>query len=227
VREPGRKLAPGILLGVGVVIAAYLAVNVAFLSLLGPEGMVADPGLLTVRAVEAGAPGLGFLVAYAVAVSALGTVHAILLTSPRQVVALARDRLAPALLGRIAPRTATPVPATTLIAAISCALVLLAGLEGLDVLLDAVICVNWAFFALTAAALIVLRRSRPDLARPFRVPGYPFTPAAFGLIAVAAAASPFFQEKGRLAAAWAAGLVLTLGILSRFWIQGAKETESR
>jgi APA family basic amino acid/polyamine antiporter len=194
---------------------------VAFLSSLGPEGVMQDKGLLTARAVEAGAPGLGRLVAFAVAISALGTTHAILLTAPRQILALARDGLAPRILGGVSPRTATPVPATSLIAVISAGLVVVAGFEGLDALLDAVICVNWFFFAVTAAALIALRRSRPGLPRPFRVPGYPFTPVAFGLIALAAAASPFFQENGRGPALVALALVLTLGILSRFWISRA------
>jgi APA family basic amino acid/polyamine antiporter len=160
-----------------------------------------------------------------VAVSALGTTHAIVLTAPRQILALAEDGLAPRILGRVSPRTATPVPATTLIALASVVLVAVAGMHGLDVLLDSVICVNWVVFAVTGFALIRLRRTRPDLHRPFRVPLYPIVPLLFATVALAAALSPFFQERGRAPAAWAALLVLTLGVASRLWIMDRRPKE--
>jgi basic amino acid/polyamine antiporter, APA family len=225
VRDPKRNVALGILIGVGVVLVAYLATNVSFLALLGPAGVAQDPSLLAARAVDAGAPGLGAFVAFAVAISALGTTHAIMLTAPRQIVALARDGMAPRALGRISPRSGTPIAATSFIAAVSVVLTVAAGLEGLDALLDSVICVNWFFFGITGLSLIELRQKMPDLPRPFRVPGYPATPLFFSLAAFAAAASPFFQDKGRVPAIWAAVLVLTLGIVCRFWIRGPKETE--
>jgi amino acid transporter len=225
IRRPERNLALGILAGVAVVVIAYVGINVAFLWLLGPAGVGQD-SLVAARAVEAGAPGWGWIVALAVAVSALGTTHAIMLTSPRQILALARDGLAPAILGRVSPRAATPVAATSVIAAVSGILVVATGSGGLSVLLDAVICVNWVFFGVTAASLVALRRNRPELPRPFRVPGYPVTPVLFALVAFAAAASPFFQDEGRLPAILSTLLLLTLGILSRLWIQRPKDTES-
>jgi APA family basic amino acid/polyamine antiporter len=42
---------------------------------------------------------------------------------------------------------------------------------------------SWLFAALAAASVFVLRRRRPDAPRPFRVPGYPVTPALFILAA--------------------------------------------
>jgi APA family basic amino acid/polyamine antiporter len=227
IRDPKRNVVLGILIGVGVVLVAYLATNVAFLSLLGAEGVANGSGILAARAVEAGASGFGFLVAFAVAISALGTTHAIMLTSPRQIVALSRDGMAPAVLGRISPRAGTPIAATTFLAVLSAVLVVLAGLDGLDALLDALICVNWFFFGITGLSLVVLRRKQPDLPRPFRVPGYPVTPLFFAFAAFAAAASPFFQPEGRMPAIWAAVLVLTLGVVCRFWIRPDRAGEPK
>jgi amino acid transporter len=222
IRNPGKNLARGILVGVVTVIVAYASINVAFLALLGPERVARDQ-FVTARAVESVAPRWAFLAALAVAVSALGTTQAILLTAPRQIVALARDRLVPRLLGSISGRTGTPVPATTLIAATAAVLILTSGgVDGLGALLDAVICVNWIFFGLTAVALLVLRRTRPELPRPFRVPLYPLTPVLFAAAAFAAAASPFFQEGGRKPAIISCALVLTLGLLSRLWIRSPR-----
>src|SRR4029079_13475785 len=226
IRDPKRNVALGILIGVGVVVVAYVSTNVSFLALLGASGVAQGGELLTANAVDRGAPGWGTLVAFAVAISALGTTHAIMLTAPRQGLALARDGLAPRVLGTLSPRAGTPVAATTLIAGLSVVLAVSAGVDGLDALLDAVICVNWFFFGITGVALVVLRRKMPDLPRPFRVPGYPVTPVFFSAAAFAAAASPFFQQKGRLPAILAAILVLTLGVVCRFWIQAPKETKS-
>jgi len=43
----------------------------------------------------------------------------------------------------------------------------------------------WIFFALTAIALLRLRRKEPDLLRPYKVWGYPWTPLVFLIAAVA------------------------------------------
>src|SRR5207245_8959851 len=48
-----------------------------------------------------------------------------------------------------------------------------------------VVFASWIFAALAAASVFVLRRRRPDAPRPFRVPGYPVTPALFITAAVA------------------------------------------
>ena len=52
------------------------------------------------------------------------------------------------------------------------------------------------FFALGAAAVFVLRARRPDMERPFRVPGYPFTPLFF----VGVVTQPGFRIVGRIGA---------------------------
>ena len=48
---------------------------------------------------------------------------------------------------------------------------------------------SWLFAALAAASVFVLRRRRPDTPRPFRVPGYPVTPALFIVAALAIVAN--------------------------------------
>ena len=54
----------------------------------------------------------------------------------------------------------------------------------LEQLLTYVIFGQWIFFALTTGAVIILRRRKPDLPRPYRVFGYPFTPVIFILSAL-------------------------------------------
>jgi APA family basic amino acid/polyamine antiporter len=56
-------------------------------------------------------------------------------------------------------------------------------------LLTYVVFVAWVFYALGGAALFYYRRRRPETPRPFRVPGYPWTPIAFVVSALAIVAN--------------------------------------
>jgi APA family basic amino acid/polyamine antiporter len=51
-----------------------------------------------------------------------------------------------------------------------------------DQLTDYVVFSSWVFYALNAGTLLILRRRRPELERPYRVPGYPFVPAMFAIL---------------------------------------------
>src|SRR5204863_102802 len=86
---------------------------------------------------------------------------------------------APAPLGPVSAVLAALVPAIFLLAGTSLALLLAAGADGVNTLLNGVVFVDSAFFVLTGAALIALRRKRPDAERPVRVPGYPVVPGLF------------------------------------------------
>jgi APA family basic amino acid/polyamine antiporter len=69
--------------------------------------------------------------------------------------------------------------------------------------------VSWIFYALGAIGVFVLRRREPAAARPFKVPGYPWTPLAFILAALALVANTIATQPGR--AAVGIGVVL-LGV---------------
>ena len=80
------------------------------------------------------------------------------------------------------PRFGTP--AVSIIAGTVWAMVLAAS-GTFEQLLTYVVFVGWIFYALGAACVFVLRRTQPDAERPFRVPGYPWTPLLFIVAAVA------------------------------------------
>lgn len=54
-----------------------------------------------------------------------------------------------------------------------------------DTLTDMLIVVSWAFYALGAIGIFILRRKFPDAPRPWRVPGYPVVPLLFAAVAAA------------------------------------------
>jgi APA family basic amino acid/polyamine antiporter len=201
VKNPRRNVPLAIVLGVVIVVAVYTVANWAYLHLLGYE-RVAGSRALAADAVSVAWPGLGArLIAAAVALSAFGVLNVQILSGPRLLYGMARDGRFFAVFGRAHARFATPAVAIALVASISLTLILVAGKGGVDRLLTGLVLIDAVFFALTGAALITLRRKRPDAERSTRVPWYPFVPALFVLFECAIIFGAFQVEANR-AAAW-------------------------
>jgi APA family basic amino acid/polyamine antiporter len=122
--------------------------------------------------------------------------HSIVLTAPRVYYSMARDGLFFRRLAEVHPRFGTPALAIVTSAAWACLLAITGTFEQL---LTYVVFVGWIFYALGAAAVMVLRRKRPDTPRPFRVPGYPFTPVLFVIAAAAIVLNTIATQPARAA----------------------------
>jgi basic amino acid/polyamine antiporter, APA family len=183
IENPERNLARANVLGVIVVVALYLSMNLAYLWVLTPAQVAASPALAAdmARAV-AGAAGAQF-VALLIVVSSLGFLAVVILTGPRLYYAMAADGLFFSRAARLHPRYQTPVFALWFQAAISLALLTT---NTYDQLLSYVVFADWLFFGLTAGALVIVRHrdaGRSDGAIA-RMPGHPWTTAVFIAVAV-------------------------------------------
>lgn len=184
VRDPGRNLPRAIVLGVVLVLVVYALINVAyFVALPFDEVLTArsdrHPDAPAVAARTAatflGDTTQGF-VAFAMTAAALSAMTGAMLTGARVPFALARDGLAPARLAHVSAGAHAPVVAVLIQGAWAC---VLARSGRFDQLTDYVVFTSWLFYALNAGGVVRLRRRRPDLPRPYRVPGYPVVPVAF------------------------------------------------
>jgi APA family basic amino acid/polyamine antiporter len=171
--EPERSLPRALVLGVAIVVAAYLLANAAYLRVLGVEGLARS------RAPAADTLGLVLgdggrrLIGIGVMLSAAGFLNTIALLQPRVYQAMARDGLFFERFARLHARWRTPVAAILFQA--GWAIVLLT-LGSYGKLLDYVVFADWIFFGGTAAALLVFRRREGPAGAPgFRAPGYPVT----------------------------------------------------
>lgn len=210
VRQPERNLPRAILGGVLVVVLVYLAANWAYLDLLGHAG-VAGAQTLAADAVASVHGDTGRrAVALAVAVSALGVLNAQLLTGPRLLFALARDKRFFPILGRVHATRGTPIPAIVLLSLTAILLLLAAGADGVDRLLTGVVLVDAIFFALTGLGSLVLIRRYPHRERPVRMPGFPVVPALFGL-----------AEIGVIIGAWLDPNVRGAAVIGIAWMSAA------
>lgn len=181
VRGSRSAIARALLGGIVAITALYLLINVAYLQVLGHEGMAASTAVAAdlMRAV-AGEPGVA-VVAALVAVAALTSVNATIITGARSNYALGRDFPALRFLGGWNGASGTPTHALLVQGAIAIALVALgaATRTGFATLVEYTAPVFWAFFLLTGVALFQLRRKDPQRERPFRVPAYPLVPLVF------------------------------------------------
>lgn len=192
VREPGRTLPRSIVLGTLAVMGLYLAMALAYVGVLGPEGLarvgteegarVADhhSPAVAVMNLLLGPAGVALVVG-AVLVSTLGTSNGITLTGSRIYFAMARDGLFFRRFAAVHPRFATPWFAVALQGAVA-ALLAATGTFAQLILLE--VFATWIFVGLAVAAVPVLRRERPGLPRPYRTPAYPWVPLAFLALSV-------------------------------------------
>jgi APA family basic amino acid/polyamine antiporter len=105
--------------------------------------------------------------------------------------------------GKVHPQFHTPSAAIVLLAVVASLLLLSGQYKQLYTL---VIFPSWILYGMTAASVIVLRYKRPDLERPYRVPGYPIVPALFVLVAIALLYSTLQESPGNPGLAWSSFL---------------------
>jgi len=176
VKDPQKTLPRAIITGTAALIAIYLLANVAYLYVQPVEAIARSPlaAAATMQAIF-GRAGAAMVSAF-VMVATFSSLNGITLASPRIFFAMASDGLLFGALARVHPRYHTPYAAIALTALLGIALVMSRSFEALT---NTFVIAIWPFYALSVAALFRLRATRPDLARPYRVVGYPIVPAIF------------------------------------------------
>jgi APA family basic amino acid/polyamine antiporter len=220
-RDPQRALPIAIAFGTLALIAIYLLANFAYLAALGPAGVAASDRVAGDATAAVLGPWAGKAIALAIVVSMYSAAHATVMTLPRVFYSMAQDKL---LFARFAGVHATfGTPAFAIIA--SCAWAAVLALSGtFDQLLTYVIFIGWIFYALGAAAVIMLRIKKPDAVRPYRVPWYPLTPILFVLAAIVIVGNQIVTEPRQ--SAIGLGMVL-LGVPAYWWWTRREVTAGR
>ena len=176
VRDPSKNLPRGLILGTSLVILLYMLMNLAYIRALTPAEMAGTPRIAeTAAATLFGSTGAR-LISLAVLVSTFGCLSSTLLYSSRIYLPMAEDGLFFRSLARVDPRYRTPVASLWAQSAWS---MLLTVSGSYSQLYTYAVFAALVFNAMPAAAVFVLRRTRPDHPRPYRTWGYPVVPALF------------------------------------------------
>jgi APA family basic amino acid/polyamine antiporter len=205
-RNPAKELPRSIVVGLAIVIVAYLSVNMALLHLL-PASEIA---LLGNRAAGTAAGLLfgemgGRLISVGILISIFGALNGYILTGARVPYAMAQNGLLPGsrLLGRVHRQSGAPANALLLSVILA---TLLMTLGDPDRLTDMAMFIIWVFYILAFVAVFILRKRNPGDLRPYSVPGYPVIPVIAILGSVYIAFSMLVNSPGD--ALYALGITL-------------------
>src|ERR1700722_7629294 len=214
-RDPQKNVPWSLLLGTGVVILFYLAINVAYLSVLPLDAVAHAPSDRVASAMTLAALGgrATVWVTVGILVSTFGCTNGLILAGARVSYAMAEDGL---FLRSAGVLNAQHVPVAALWMQAGWASILcLSGTY--SELLDYVVFAVLVFYVLTLIGLFVLRRTRPDAPRPYRALGYPWLPALYVGAATLVASSLLAARETRSQAL--AGLLLVVsGVPAYAWV---------
>jgi APA family basic amino acid/polyamine antiporter len=207
-RNPRRNLPLSLALGVGVVSALYIAANFTYLNVLTLHQIqnAAEDRVATAAAFKMFGPAAVQLMAAAIMISTFGCNNGIILSGARVYYAMAKDKLFFRKAGELdaihhAPRFSLGA---------QCVWAILLTLTGsYSELLDYVIFAVLLFYILTISGIFVLRRTRPDMERPYKAFGYPVLPAAYILVAGAIDVLLLIYKPGF---AWPGLIIVLLGV---------------
>lgn len=177
-RNPRRNVPLALVLGVGTVCAIYIACNFVYLRALPLEAIQNAPEQRVATAATSMllGPVAVKIMAAAIMIATFGCVNGMTLAGARVYYAMALDGLFFRAVARLHPTRRTPVVSLVVQCFWACLLTLTGTYSNL---LDYVIFAVLLFYMLTIAGLFRLRRTRPNLERPYRAWGYPVLPAAY------------------------------------------------
>lgn len=181
IRNPGRNILFALGFGIAVVISVYLLANIAYLRVLSIPEIAASTHVGADAAERVMGPAGGTVVSLIILLSIIGSLNGAVLTCPRVYFAQAQDGLFFRRFAEIHPRYKTPGFAI-LAQGVWAAVLIVSG--SYETLIDYAMFAIWLSYVFMIAGVIVLRRTQPDLPRPYRMWGYPVTPVLFIAVAV-------------------------------------------
>jgi APA family basic amino acid/polyamine antiporter len=221
IRDPEKNLPRAFILGTALVVGLYLAINAVYLKVVPIADMPGRPLIAADVAQALIGPTGAVFVAAAVAVSTFGTLNGSMMTGPRVFYAMAEDKLFFKALAKVHPEHGTPGAAILLSIVLG---VVFVSFQGFAELADQFVIGIWPFYALSVAAVFVLRRRRPELDRPYRTSGYPIVPLLFLLAAIYLLGNYAIRETGKFALDVA---IVLSGVPVYFLWQRANSTQDK
>jgi APA family basic amino acid/polyamine antiporter len=175
-RNPKRDVPLSLIIGTFLVIGVYLAANFAFAYVIPLAQMPGSPRIAAEAArVVLGPVGVSLII-IGIMCSTFGTTNGQLLAGPRTLYAGGVEGVFPKVFGKVHSRYHSPYIAILTLGVWGMILTLSGTF---DQITNYIVFTSWGFYALTALAVLVLRKKMPDAERPYKAWGYPYAPLAF------------------------------------------------
>jgi APA family basic amino acid/polyamine antiporter len=194
VESPGRNFPRALVGGVSLVAVIYLLFSAACLKILPFESVAASPHIASDVVAHVAGRGAATWITLAMVISAIGSMNSSVLSGARVPYAMARDGIFFKIADGIHPKYRTPGRALIFQGVLAGLMALTGTFEELTNLF---IFASWIFYGLAVVALFRMRRTEPDLPRPYRCWGYPWVPGIFVTGALALTLNIWLQRPGR------------------------------
>lgn len=176
--NPQKDLPKGILGSLAICTVLYMAVALVITGMVPYDEIDPDAALATAF-TSVGKDGFATMIAAGAVAGLTTVVMTLMIGAVRVLFAMSRDGLLPVAFAHTNPKTGTPVRITLTIGAM---VAVIAGFTPIDKLEEMVNIGTLTAFLLVSLAVPILRRTRPDLERPFKVPFSPYLPILAALV---------------------------------------------
>jgi APA family basic amino acid/polyamine antiporter len=180
IKEPQRNLPVALTMGVAGIIVIYLLTNLAYFYVLDASAVGSTDRVAATMMRRVMGGGGAAAVSIAAMISILAALNGSILSGSRVPYAMARDGLFFRRISVVNEQFRTPGASILALSLWSAVLVLSGRYEEL---FTYVIFASWILYGMATASVVVLRRKRPDIPRPYRTIGYPYVPIAFVVVA--------------------------------------------
>ena len=181
VKNPERNIPLSLIFCMVIVVSVYIALNTVLVYVLGFDQMIGSELVMADAASKfIGGKGAA-IVTIIILISLIGANNGFILTSARINYAMARDNRFFKQAAFIHPKFQSPANALI----IQCIWACILTFSGtFNQLITYIIFASWIFYGMSAGAVIILRKKKPDMYRPYKTPFYPWIPIIFILFAI-------------------------------------------
>src|SRR3979490_284127 len=206
VENPQKNFPRALVGGVGLVAVVYLLFSAACLKVLPFDTVAASQHIASDGVGQIQGATAASWITFAMVISALGAMNSSVLSGARVGYAMARDGIFFKIVEGIHPKFRTPGRSLVFQGVLASLLALTGTFVELTNLF---IFAAWIFYAFVVVALFRMRKTEPDLPRPYRCWGYPWVPGIFVAGALALTVNIWLDRPGRPSI----GLLLILAAL--------------
>ncbi|HET9056799.1 MAG TPA: amino acid permease [Chitinophagaceae bacterium] len=176
IKNPKKVITRSLIIGLWICILVYVLITIAYIYVL-PINVVAKSPLVASQATAVVmGPIAATIIAVLIVVSTFGAATVNLLTNARVVFAMSESNIFFRWSGKVHPKFKTPGNAVLILGLWSSFLILTGSF---DILADMFVFVSWVFYGLVIFGLFILRKTKPNIERPYKTWGYPFIPFIF------------------------------------------------
>ena len=181
VKNPERNIPLSLIFCMVIIVSVYIALNIVLVYVLGFDQMIGSELVMADAASKfIGGKGAA-IVTIIILISLIGANNGFILTSARINYAMARDNRFFKQAAFIHPKFQSPANALIIQGIWAC---ILTFSGTFNQLITYIIFASWIFYGMSAGAVIILRKKKPDMDRPYKTPFYPWIPIIFILFAI-------------------------------------------